>query len=77
MPKARSSCLARIAIFMIQIYRNFFSNLMLQSCRFSPQCSRYAEESFVKHGFLRGGLLTAKRILRCQPFCQGGFDPVP
>ena len=47
------------------------------SCRFTPTCSRYGEEAFRVHGFWRGGWLTLLRVLRCQPFCRGGYDPVP
>lgn len=46
-------------------------------CRFSPSCSQYAIECFQLHPFFRALLLTLKRLGRCQPFCPGGFDPVP
>jgi putative membrane protein insertion efficiency factor len=46
-------------------------------CRFEPSCSRYAEEALRRHGAARGTLLTVKRLMRCQPFHRGGFDPVP
>ncbi len=47
------------------------------SCRFQPTCSNYAIEAFETHGTLKGLLLTIKRLLRCNPFCKGGYDPVP
>ncbi|MEZ4569062.1 MAG: membrane protein insertion efficiency factor YidD [Thermomicrobiales bacterium] len=47
------------------------------SCRFEPSCSHYGYEAFSKHGFFRGGYLTVRRILRCNPFHPGGYDPVP
>ncbi len=47
------------------------------TCRFSPSCSAYALEAYQKRGFFVGSLLTLLRILRCQPFCAGGWDPVP
>ncbi len=46
-------------------------------CRFYPSCSCYAMDAIKLHGVLRGCYLTLKRILRCHPWCQGGFDPVP
>ncbi len=46
-------------------------------CRFYPSCSHYALEAVEKHGILRGGWLALKRILKCQPFHPGGYDPVP
>ncbi|MEX2081876.1 MAG: membrane protein insertion efficiency factor YidD [Dehalococcoidia bacterium] len=46
-------------------------------CRFEPSCSRYAEEAVRRHGAGRGLRLTAGRLMRCQPFHSGGFDPVP
>ena len=46
-------------------------------CRFTPTCSDYAVESLDRHGALKGGWLTAKRLSRCHPWCEGGFDPVP
>ncbi len=46
-------------------------------CRFEPSCSRYTLEAIRRHGFLKGGLLGTWRVLRCNPFCRGGHDPVP
>ena len=46
-------------------------------CKFHPTCSEYSIEAFKKHGFLGGLYLTVKRVIRCQPFCEGGIDPVP
>ena len=65
------------AVLMIRIYRRVISPLLPPSCRFSPTCSAYAEEAFLTWGLLRGGWLAIRRILRCQPFRDGGFDPVP
>ena len=47
------------------------------SCRFIPTCSEYALEALEKYGAIKGSLLAIKRILRCHPFCAGGYDPVP
>jgi putative membrane protein insertion efficiency factor len=53
------------------------SPLMAGHCRFYPSCSSYAIEALEKHGALKGSYLTVRRLLRCQPFCKGGCDPVP
>lgn len=47
------------------------------ACRFQPTCSEYAAIAVAEHGFLRGGWIAFYRLLRCQPFSKGGFDPVP
>ena len=46
-------------------------------CRFTPTCSQYAKEAVAKHGALKGLYLAAKRLLKCHPFHEGGYDPVP
>jgi putative membrane protein insertion efficiency factor len=61
----------------IRFYRKGISPRLPPSCRFYPSCSAYALEAIEKHGPARGGWLTARRLLRCQPFCKGGYDPVP
>jgi len=66
----------KIAICMLKLYRNYLSPLKLQCCRFYPSCSEYAIGAIEKHGLLSGGLKSIKRILRCNPFSQGGYDPV-
>ncbi len=69
--------LNHIAIFFIRIYQALSPNFFLGSCRFHPSCSHYAAEAFQMHGFFKGLFYTAYRLVRCQPFCKGGFDPVP
>ena len=65
-------------IWLIRFYRKFLSRLKRQpSCRFTPTCSAYALEAFEKRGFFVGLILSVWRIFRCQPFCVGGWDPVP
>ena len=63
---------------MINFYRRYLSPLKrTPTCRFYPTCSAYAIEAFQKRGFFVGMILTVYRILRCNPFCRGGYDPVP
>ena len=68
---------ARCMIALIRVYQRTLSRLLPDQCRFRPSCSCYAVEAFAIHGFFRGFWLTCYRLLRCQPFCQGGYDPVP
>jgi uncharacterized protein len=69
--------LQRILIGGIRFYRKGISPLLPPSCRFEPTCSAYGLEAIQRHGAAKGGWLTLRRILRCQPFCRGGYDPVP
>lgn len=64
-----------IAIF--KFYKRFISPLLPNACRFRPTCSEYAMEAFERFGVVRGLVLTGWRLLRCNPFCRGGYDPVP
>ncbi|MCK5070521.1 MAG: membrane protein insertion efficiency factor YidD [Desulfocapsa sp.] len=67
----------KIPLGLIRGYRYIISPLLPPSCRFTPTCSCYAIEAIETHGTLRGLLFSLGRILRCHPFCQGGYDPVP
>ena len=58
-------------------YRRYISPLLPDSCIYSPTCSEYALEAISKYGAARGSWLAFRRILRCNPFHKGGFDPVP
>ncbi len=71
------SPLAHLLALPIRLYKRFLSPLLPPACRFHPTCSVYALEALHKHGALRGLRLTVGRLLRCQPFHPGGFDPVP
>lgn len=62
---------------LIALYRLLISPLLGNRCRFYPSCSVYAAEALQQHGALRGMLLSIKRLGRCHPACEGGFDPVP
>jgi uncharacterized protein len=61
----------------ISLYRLTLSGWLGGQCRFSPTCSRYAEEAVRTHGAFKGSFLTVGRVLRCNPFGRGGLDPVP
>ena len=67
----------KILKFFIKLYRKFISPILPDSCRFTPSCSQYAIEAIDKFGAIRGTILASYRILRCNPFCRGGYDPVP
>ncbi len=67
-----------VCAWLIRFYQKFVSPLKRNpTCRFTPTCSAYALEAFMKRGFFVGFWLTGRRILRCNPFCAGGYDPVP
>ena len=62
---------------LVQAYRLLLKAWIGNACRFEPSCSAYALQALERHGAAQGSLLTAKRLLRCHPYCQGGHDPVP
>ena len=66
-----------ILIKLIEFYRKNISPLKVPCCRFTPTCSEYAIQAIKTHGAIKGTLLSIWRILRCNLFCKGGFDPVP
>ena len=70
--------LCRAVLVPVYLYRRFLSPLKGQgSCRFMPTCSQYCIEAVLEWGVVIGLLLTVWRVLRCNPFCRGGHDPVP
>jgi len=66
-----------IILMTIRTYKFYISPFLAPSCRFTPSCSEYASEVIEKHGALRGSWLSVKRILRCNPWHPGGYDPAP
>ncbi|WP_299501889.1 membrane protein insertion efficiency factor YidD [uncultured Roseobacter sp.] len=69
--------LARALSLPIYAYRLLFSPWVGHNCRFQPTCSAYALEALQKHGGIKGGLLTLRRLSRCHPWGSDGYDPVP
>lgn len=67
----------RVLLTTIRIYQRRISPALPQRCRYEPSCSSYAAESIGRFGVIRGSLLAIWRLLRCNPFSHGGFDPVP
>lgn len=61
---------------LLGIYKAMVSPFLPPACRFEPTCSEYAKQAVEKYGAIRGTWMGIKRILRCQPFCKGGHDPV-
>ena len=66
----------RAAVLPIRIYQRLISPLLGQRCRYYPSCSEYAAQAIERFGILRGAVLAGWRLLRCNPFSHGGFDPV-
>ena len=68
--------MSKILLALIRFYRSVISPLLGANCRYIPTCSAYAMQAIEKYGALKGGLMAVRRILRCHPFCKGGYDPV-
>ena len=62
---------------LVRLYQRVLSPLLGPRCRFHPTCSTYAIQALERHGAVRGTWLAARRIARCHPLNEGGFDPVP
>ena len=67
----------KVFVSLIRFYQKHISPAFPGKCRYQPTCSQYGIEAIEKHGAVKGGLLTIWRILRCNPFSKGGYDPVP
>lgn len=61
----------------LRFYKRFLSPLLPHACRFTPTCAEYAAQAISRHGLIKGSFLALWRLLRCNPFCRGGHDPVP
>ena len=77
MPHTGHSMPASLFLKLIAGYRRWISPMLPPACRFHPSCSEYAAEAVDRHGAARGGVLAARRLARCHPWCGGGVDPVP
>lgn len=75
--KGISKGLAAVMIGLIRLYQMTLSPLIGRSCRYTPTCSNYGIEAIRKYGPFKGGWLTIKRILSCNPWGGSGYDPVP
>jgi len=67
----------RLLLAMIRFYKRIISPHLPDACRFQPTCSQYAMTAIERFGAFRGGWMAFKRIMRCNPFHKGGYDPVP
>jgi len=63
-------------VYIIKLYKKFISPVLPNSCKFMPTCSEYAVDAINKYGILKGSIKSIYRILRCNPFNKGGYDPV-
>ncbi|MEX0973811.1 MAG: membrane protein insertion efficiency factor YidD [Bacillota bacterium] len=69
--------LTKFLVFLIRVYQTYVSPLKGRTCKYYPTCSEYARQAISVHGPLKGLLLASWRLLRCNPFSYGGYDPVP
>lgn len=68
----------KLCIALIKFYRKYISPMKgYGMCKYTPTCSEYALQAYEKYGFFKGTALTVWRILRCNPFSKGGYDPLP
>ena len=75
--QVKTNLAVRGAVGLLGWYRRYLGVVLGGSCRFHPTCSEYARQAYLAHGFCKGSVLTIWRLLRCQPLCSGGEDPVP
>ena len=67
----------RVLLWLLRFYKREISPLLPNACKYTPTCSEYAMEAIEVHGVMKGSLLALWRLLRCNPFARGGYDPVP
>lgn len=67
----------RVVVFLLLFYKSQISPFLPSACKYQPTCSMYAKEAVERFGVRKGLWLATRRVLRCHPFAQGGFDPVP
>jgi len=72
-----SKVLSGFAVYIIKFYKFFISPVLPDACRYYPTCSVYSMQAIKKFGLAKGGFLSIKRVLSCNPFFEGGIDPVP
>jgi len=77
MPDRKSYIFILPFLFLIKLYRYTLSPYIGNQCRFYPSCSHYAEDALKEYGAVRGIILAIKRIFRCHPWHEGGYDPIP
>ena len=77
LPRDAPSPAAWLGLLIIALYRKAISPLLPSACRYIPSCSEYGYEAVARYGILAGGRMAVWRILRCNPFGGGGYDPVP
>lgn len=66
----------RFLLILLRFYKAAISPYLGNNCRFTPTCSEYAMQAVVKYGAAKGSWMAFRRLLRCNPFCRGGYDPV-
>ncbi|HPD18368.1 MAG: membrane protein insertion efficiency factor YidD [Candidatus Goldbacteria bacterium] len=66
----------KIIVFLINLYQKIISPYLPKSCRFYPTCSEYAKQAINKYGLIKGTVKSVKRLLKCHPLHEGGYDPV-
>jgi len=76
-PVRRRSPGAAVLLFLVRAYQVILSPFLGSNCRFLPTCSDYARQALERHGLLRGGWLSMRRLARCHPWGGSGYDPVP
>ena len=64
-------------LLLIKIYQTLLSPILPSTCRYSPTCSEYTKQSLIKFGLIKGGLISIKRIIKCNPWGGNGYDPIP